>query len=113
GNKRIVHHSLNFWDTTGQARVLEQKERQRQKKPGEQDHGPGYASAMSVGFVPTRPGTVGTVGGWAPGQRARFLPEGYGYPLPKGADIVLQLHYHRNGRVEKDRTSIGLYFAKK
>jgi hypothetical protein len=43
----------------------------------------------------------------------RFLPDGYGYPLPKGADLVLQLHYHRNGRVEKDRTSIGLYFAKK
>jgi hypothetical protein len=33
--------------------------------------------------------------------------------LPKGSDVLLQLHYHRTGRVEKDRTSIGLYFAKK
>jgi hypothetical protein len=24
----------------------------------------------------------------------------------------MQLHYHRNGRLEKDRTKIGLYFAK-
>ena len=27
--------------------------------------------------------------------------------------MVIQVHYHRTGRVEKDRTSIGLYFAKK
>jgi Copper type II ascorbate-dependent monooxygenase, C-terminal domain len=33
--------------------------------------------------------------------------------LPKGADVVMQIHYHRNGRVEKDRTQVGLYFAKK
>jgi hypothetical protein len=67
---------------------------------------------MGVGFLPT-PGKFGGIGGWAPGQRARHLPEGYGYPLPKGSDFVLQVHYHRNGRVEKDRTTVGLYFAKK
>ncbi|HJZ89388.1 MAG TPA: hypothetical protein VKE40_00855, partial [Gemmataceae bacterium] len=32
---------------------------------------------------------------------------------PKGADVILQVHYHRNGKPEKDRTKIGLYFAKK
>ena len=47
------------------------------------------------------------------GPAARDLPEGTGYFLPKGADVVMQVHYHRNGRVEKDRTQIGLYFAKK
>ena len=26
---------------------------------------------------------------------------------------MLQLHYHRTGRVEKDRTSMGIYFSKK
>jgi hypothetical protein len=41
------------------------------------------------------------------------MPEGTGFYLAKGADVILQLHYHRNGRVEKDRTSVGLYFAKK
>ena len=35
------------------------------------------------------------------------------YFLPKGSDVVVQLHYHRNGRVEKDRTQIGLYFGDK
>src|SRR5262249_5432191 len=33
--------------------------------------------------------------------------------LPKGADVVMQMHYHRNGRVEKDRTQVGLYLVKK
>jgi hypothetical protein len=66
---------------------------------------------MGVGFTPVA-GKFGGLGGWAPGQRPRYLPDGYGYPLPKGADVVVQLHYHRNGRVEKDRTSVGLYFAK-
>jgi hypothetical protein len=33
--------------------------------------------------------------------------------LPKGADFVLQMHYHRTGKEERDRTQIGLYFSKK
>jgi hypothetical protein len=67
---------------------------------------------MGVGFIPTDLTTFGNLGGWAPGQRARQLPEGYGYRLLKGSDVILQVHYHRNGRVEKDRTMLGLYFAK-
>ncbi|MFO0927276.1 MAG: redoxin domain-containing protein [Gemmataceae bacterium] len=112
GNKRIVHHSLNFFDTSGQARELDVKEKQRAKKADEADRGPGYPVSMGIGFTP-RPGTFGGLGGWAPGQRARYLPDGYGYPLPKGADVVMQIHYHRNGREEADRTRIGLYFGKR
>jgi thiol-disulfide isomerase/thioredoxin len=110
GNRRVVHHSLNFFDTSGKARSLEKKA--HEKKEEGQDHGPGYSVAMGVGFQPSEPGTFGGLGGWAPGQMIRHLPDGYGYLLPKGADVILQLHYHRNGRAEKDRTSIGLYFAK-
>jgi thiol-disulfide isomerase/thioredoxin len=112
GNTRIVHHSLNFFDKSGNARAQLEKEAKRVKKPNEQDHGPGYSVAMGVGFTPVA-GKFGGLGGWAPGQRPRYLPDGYGYPLPKGSDLIVQLHYHRNGRVEKDRTSVGLYFAKK
>jgi peroxiredoxin len=108
GNKRIVHHTLNYIDTTGQARKLEQKEQERVKKDDEQDQGPGYSSAMGIGFLPQ-----GGLGGWAPGQMGRHLPQGTGHFLPKGADVIVQVHYHRNGRTEKDRTAIGLYFAKK
>jgi hypothetical protein len=87
---------------------MEQTERERAKKDDEKASGPGYSVAMGVGFVPS-----GALGGWAPGQVARHLPPDTGYFLPKGSDVVLQVHYHRNGRVEKDRTQIGLYFAPK
>ena len=108
GNNRVLHHTLNFVDLNGKGRQLEKAERERQKADDEQDHGPGYTVSMGVGFQPQ-----GTLGGWAPGQLAHKLPDGYGWRLPKGADVVVQVHYHRTGRVEKDRTSIGLYFAKK
>jgi hypothetical protein len=113
GNPRIVHHSLLFVDGTGQARKLEEKEKARGeiKDPHtgvvSLDKGPGYSVAMGVGFLPQ-----GGMSGWAPGQLGRYLPDGFGYYLPKGADVVMQIHYHRNGKLEKDRTSIGLYLAK-
>src|SRR5262249_44924048 len=107
-NPRVVHHALLFSDPSGQARKLETKEAGRKKKSTEVDVGPGYSSSMGVGFLPR-----GGLGGWAPGQMPRYLPQGTGYHLPRGADVVMQVHYHRDGRLEKDRTSIGLYFAKK
>jgi peroxiredoxin len=112
GNPRVLHHTLNFFETSGTARKLETKERERVKKPDENDAGPGYTVAMGLGFTP-KPTEFGGLGGWAPGQLGRALPDGTGYLLPKGADVLIQMHYHRTGRVEKDKTSIGLYFAKK
>jgi hypothetical protein len=35
-----------------------------------------------------------------------------GMLLPKGADIVLQVHYHKGGKPESDLTKIGVTFAK-
>lgn len=111
GNPRVVHHTLNFWDTSGKARELE-ADAKKAAKAEDKDHGPGYSSSMGIGFVPAG-GRVGAIGGWAPGQLGRYLPEGTGYFLPKGSDVVLQVHYHRTGRPEVDRTQIGLYFSKK
>jgi peroxiredoxin/mono/diheme cytochrome c family protein len=111
GNKRVLHHTLNFWDTTGNARKKEEQA-QKDAKPDDKDHGPGYSSSMGIGVLP-QPGKFGALSGWAPGQIGYELPEGTGFLLPKGADVIVQCHYHRTGRVEKDQTSIGLYFAKK
>jgi peroxiredoxin len=110
-NPRVVHHTLNFIDTDGEGRELEraaQSREKRSKKPTDYDRGPGYSSSMGVGFAPR-----GGLGGWAPGQVPQLMPEGYGFKLPKKADVVVQVHYHRNGRVERDRLKIGFYFAKK
>jgi len=108
GNPRIVHHTLNFIDTQGRGRKLEAAEKERVKRDSEADRGPGYSMSMGVGFLPS-----GAMGGWAPGQLPYVLPKDSYWLLPRGADVVVQVHYHRNGRVEKDRTQVGVYFAEK
>jgi Copper type II ascorbate-dependent monooxygenase, C-terminal domain len=109
GNSRIVHHAVLTIDTAGQARKMEQ---QQKEKPvvsdNAMDKGPGFTSSMIVGAS-----TGGILTAWVPGQLPRTLPQGTGIKLPKGSDIVMQVHYHRDGRLEKDKTSVGLYFAKK
>jgi hypothetical protein len=96
GNRGVVHHVIAYLDKSGRAREADEK-----------DAGPGYTSFGGPGFRPS-----GTLGGWAPGNEPRLLPAGMGMLLPKGADIVLQVHYHRSGKPEVDRTRIGLTFAK-
>jgi peroxiredoxin/mono/diheme cytochrome c family protein len=115
GNPRVVHHTLNYYDASGQGRALEERERNRRKSRNEQDHGPGYSVSMGLGFLPPRtdPPQVGGLGGWAPGQMATRLPDGAGFYLPKGSDLIVQTHYHRTGKPETDRLKIGLYFADK
>jgi peroxiredoxin len=123
GNPRIVHHSLNFFDTTGNARKLEAEEQAKRKEhppgPDGVDYGPGFSSSMGIGFRPSAAdllkgkAPVGALGGWAPGILPKYLPEGTGYLLPAGSDFVMQVHYHRDGKLERDRTQVGLYFAKK
>jgi len=96
GNRLVVHHVLVYLDKSGVAR----------KRDGEGGK-PGYSSFGGPGFLP-----VGSLGGWAPGLQPETLPSGDGLLLPKGADIVLQVHYHKNGKQETDLTQIGLQFAK-
>jgi len=97
GNRNTVHHVIVFLDTSGAARRLDAA-----------DPKPGYEAFGWPGFVP-----AGMLGGWAPGFSPSVLPEGTGYRLPKGADIVLQIHYYRTGKPEKDRTRVGIYLEKK
>src|SRR5262245_14942727 len=123
GNPKIVHHSLNFFDSTGNARKLEQEEQAKRKAnppgPDAVDYGPGFSSSMGIGFRPSPAdllkgkAPVGALGGWAPGILPKYLPAGTGYLLPAGSDFVMQVHYHRDGKLERDRTQVGLYFAKK
>lgn len=118
GNPRVVHHAVNVFDATGNARKLQEQAERKPRKPGDVDAGPGFASGMLPGLT-VRPADLfsgrmpfGPLGGWAPGLPPREWPAGTGYLLPKGSDFVMQIHYHRNGRVERDRTKVGLYFAR-
>jgi hypothetical protein len=96
GNRRVVHHALLYIDTTGTGRQLAAK-----------GTGESYASFGGIGFAPQ-----GSLGGWAPGITPNPLPEGVGYLLPKGADVILQIHYHKDGKQETDQTRIGLYYSR-
>jgi len=96
GNRAVVHHVLVYVDTTGQARKLDAKEAE-----------PGYSTGGGIGFLPS-----GMLGGWAPGARPVRLPEETGILLPKGADVILEVHYHKNGKPETDRSQVALYFNK-
>lgn len=97
GNFSVVHHFLGYVDVSGEAEKLDAA-----------DPKPGYTSAgTGPGFIP-----AGEMGGWAPGVMPYAQPDGIGRLLPKGARVVIETHYHRNGRTEKDRTRVGLHFAK-
>lgn len=51
--------------------------------------------------------------GMAPGEQPFFAREGMAKHLPKGSKLLFQVHYTPNGRAQKDRSFIGLVFAKK
>jgi peroxiredoxin len=108
GNPRVIHHTLHFLDTQGRGRRLEKAEMDRPKGDNEKDHGPGYTFRMGPGFLPPS----GDLGGWAPGITPHPLPDGVSWFLPRGSDVVMQVHYHRTGKEEKAKTQLGLYFAK-
>lgn len=95
-NKKIVHHALIFVDTTGEARKLDEK-----------DPLPGYSGFGGPGVDVSK-----NLLGWVPGATARFFPQGLGITIPKGADIILQLHYAPTTELEDDQSSINIFFAK-
>jgi len=96
GDRSTVHHVLTFIDTTGDSLRLDEAE-----------PGPGYTCFGGPGFT-----TTGTLGGWAPGQRALELPENVAFRLPAGSRVVLQVHYHaRDDTPDPDRTSYGVYYS--
>jgi peroxiredoxin len=97
GNRRVVHHVLAYVDTKGEAR-----------KKDADDPGPGYSCFSGPGVE-----IHGDLGGWAPGNQPTQLDDGIGRALPRNADVVIQIHYHPNGKAEVDRTRIGLRFARK
>lgn len=96
GNPKVVHHALFFLDNQGEAR-----------KKDAADPGPGFTSFGGPGFLPT-----GALGGWAPGNRMLPLPDGVARLARKNSDLVMQLHFHPNGKEELAQAELGIYFSK-
>ncbi len=97
GNPRVVHHTFNYIDIRGLGRQRDAE-----------DPEPGYMCFS--GFTGDQ--IFGAMGGWTPGNEPHFFEDGVGLNLPKGADVVMQVHYHPTGKTERDRTRLGLYFAR-
>ena len=58
-------------------------------------------------------GAINILVGWAPGDLGLVCPPDTALRVPKGAKLRFEMHYTPIGKVMKDRSSIGLTFAKK
>jgi len=98
GNRPIVHHAIAFIDNNGIS--------------ASKDDGSGYPCFGGPGIDSLS--SIGALGGWAPGARAAFLPDGVAMELPAKARIVLQVHYHPHlGAVGPDQTEFAMYLSRK
>ncbi len=97
GAPQAVHHASFYLDTSRAGRQLD-----------EADPAPGYG-----GFGGPQFESQGTLSSWFPGMSPRPLPEGMGRLIPRGSDIVAEIHYVCTGKAERDRSKIGLYYARR
>jgi hypothetical protein len=95
GNRSVVHHVTVQMDSTGRSKALDAAE-----------PGPGYKSFGGIGVQ-----SDGMIAGWLPGIAPWTVPPGVATELPAGACIVMQIHYHKSGKPETDRTRLGIYFS--
>jgi mono/diheme cytochrome c family protein len=97
--RKVVHHAL-FAQVPGGSRA----------NVDGADGRPGFGGLSAVGFADRNdPG----LGGWVPGSQPAMFTEGLVSRLPKAADFLLQVHFHPSGKVEAEKSLIGIYFAEK
>ena len=99
GDPKVVHHANYLMDYGGRARAEDAK-----------DEEPGFSVFGTGGFLDYN---AWGIGGWTPGADPYVLDAGVGMWLPKGGDLVLEVHYHLNGRATADQSEVALYFAEK
>jgi thiol-disulfide isomerase/thioredoxin len=97
GNRAVVHHVVLYIDPSGKSADMDGKEAE-----------PGYTvPGTGIGLLGAEWGEV-----WVPGRTPRFMPDGVAVKIPRGAKLVMQVHYHKNGAVQADSTQVALYYAK-
>ncbi len=102
GDRSIVHHVLLYADTSGVGDKLDAA-----------DEGPGYNCFGGPGINISLSTLKSLLGGWAPGQRPHMLPDDLGLEVPKGAKLIMQVHYYPVTHTGPDQTRIGLYLHDK
>jgi hypothetical protein len=84
GNRAVVHHIIVYVVPAGQQ--------------FRQNRTDGIGDGLLVAF--------------APGELPAIFAPGTAKKVPKGATLLFQMHYTPNGVAQKDRSSVGLIFAK-
>lgn len=130
GNRKIVHHIIAFIVPAGSPNMGKMTAEQRYKAMEAQlKNSPfyrdGYLMRMKAdqpveddgcGENARRGGTDNLLVGYAPGRNADIFAPGTARKIPAGATIRFQIHYSNQtvgaAEVEKDRSMIGLVFAK-
>jgi peroxiredoxin len=54
----------------------------------------------------------GLLGAYVPGALPALAPDGMAVRVPKGTQLILELHYTPNGRKSEDRPSVGFLYSK-
>ena len=113
GNAAVVHHVIaQALPGSGPGQLS--APRQRPEQRSDLGSGPGLPPAAGSGAAAASvgdPRTAGDLGGYAPGAGPLVMPADVGRRLPAGAVIDFQMHYTPTGRVETDRSRIGLVLA--
>jgi hypothetical protein len=97
GDSRVVHHIAVYYRLPGSNWLQD-------AKPGIPV--PKMSDASEGGM------SDGAIGGYSPGSAPFDLAPGRAILLPKGADLVFQIHYTPNGLPTTDRSKVGFIFAK-
>ncbi|MEK0448293.1 MAG: hypothetical protein RL088_561 [Verrucomicrobiota bacterium] len=95
GAPSAVHHVLYFLDTEGKARQRDAA-----------DPLPGYNGMGRSN------GSFRYLGGWDLGTQPSKVGYDLAWLVPKGADLVIQVHYHPSGKEVQDKAKLGFHIAK-
>ena len=108
GTRSVVHHVLVFCREPGSRRAPASFAPVGPGVPGAAQQNPNSRTA-----APRDPGMPGAlIATTAPGTNAMIYKPGTALLIKAGAVLFFQVHYTSNGAAARDRTSVGLVFAK-
>jgi|HubBroStandDraft_6_1064221.scaffolds.fasta_scaffold136193_1 hypothetical protein len=93
GNRSVVHHVIVFV----------------QEPDGKTD---AAVDSSAKGKTQAREGHGYKLVGFAPGEQPKTFPDGMAKLVKAGSNFIFQLHYTTNGQAAKDKSYVGLIFAK-
>lgn len=100
--RKVMHHALFAYTGSGTFAKIEGM-----------DGRPGFGGMGTTGIQAGQSGNSGSLGGVAVGTPAAVFPDGLPMRLPKGTDLLLQMHFHLSGKPETEKPTIGIFFADK